>query len=173
MKKKLHLNGVKVYFLWIITNGESHCSVLPTRPSLGGYNCWWGDPCERIFEVTSVVSAPTTGLWGRCGRVRWRAQFKNLNVKLKFYKSLQINFPFFSIMHMKWCFGLGMGIWGVAKRRGISVGLPIGWVENSIWMEWKCISTILPMGSPTVVSSRPAPLLEVAIVGLVILVNES
>ena len=44
-----------------ITNGESHCRVLPARPSLGGYNCWWGDPCERIFEVTSVRSAPTSG----------------------------------------------------------------------------------------------------------------
>ena len=26
-----------------------------------------------------------------------------------------------------------------AGTGGISVGLPIGWVENSIWMEWKCI----------------------------------
>ena len=59
VSRKLHLNGVKVYF-YDITNGESHCRVLPARPTIGGCNCWFGDPCERIVEVMFESAAPTT-----------------------------------------------------------------------------------------------------------------
>ena len=47
--KKLHLNGVKVYFLcnyqWV-----THCHVLPSHPAGWLCNCWFGDP-RTWFET--------------------------------------------------------------------------------------------------------------------------
>ena len=54
--RKLHLNGVKVYFLcnyqWV-----THCHVLPSHPAGWLCNCWFGDPstwCETSGLVTGT-----------------------------------------------------------------------------------------------------------------------
>ena len=52
--KKLHLNGVKVYFLcnyqWM-----THFHVLPSHPAGWLCNCWFGDP-STWFETSGVVT---------------------------------------------------------------------------------------------------------------------